>query len=97
MFMRLPNTNVMDGVEILTYKTTGVDINSKRLHHFIDAGYMTISSTGGLNHESVERKVDTHKSIGGRIYLIDTNNSQNDLINITDPTPKKYDKPLLNQ
>jgi hypothetical protein len=97
MFMRLPNTSVMDGVEILTYKTTGVDINAKRLQHFIDAGYMTISATGGLNHESVERKVDTQKSIGGRIYLIDTNNSQNDLINLTDPTPKKYDKPLLNQ
>jgi hypothetical protein len=97
MFMRLPNTNVMDGVEIITYKTTGVDINAKRLQHFIDAGYMTISATGGLNHESVERKVDTQKSIGGRIYLIDTNNSQNDLINLTDPTPKKYDKPLLNQ
>jgi hypothetical protein len=97
MFMRLPNTSVMDGVEILTYKTTGVDINAKRLQHFIDAGYMTISATGGLNHESVERKIDTQKSIGGRIYLIDTNNSQNDLINLTDPTPKKYDKPLLNQ
>jgi hypothetical protein len=97
MFMRLPNTNVMDGIEILTYKTTGVDINAKRLQHFIDAGYMTISATGGLNHESVERKIDTQKSIGGRIYLIDTNNSQNDLINLTDPTPKKYDKPLLNQ
>jgi len=97
MFKRLPATNVMDGVEILKYRTTGVDINSKRLQHFIDAGYMTISATGGLNHESVERKVDMQKSISGRIYLIDTNNSQNDLINVTDPTPKKYDKPLLNQ
>jgi hypothetical protein len=97
MFLRLPVTNVMDGVEILKYRTTGVDINSKRLQHFIDAGYVTVSASGGLNHESVERKVDMQKSISGRTYLIDTNNSQHDLINVTDPTPKKYDKPVLNQ
>ena len=97
MFMRLPSNEVFDGVEILTYKTTGVDMNSKRLQHFIDAGYMTISAAGGLNHESIERKVDTHKSTANRVYLIDTNNSQNDMINLTDPTPRKYDKTLLNQ
>ena len=97
MFMRLPSNEVFDGVEILTYKTTGVDMNSKRLQSFIDAGYMTISSSGGLNHESIERKVDIRKTTADRVYLIDTNNSQNDMINLTDPTPRKYDKALLLQ
>lgn len=96
MFMQIPVKQIFDGIELLRYRTTGVDVNSKRLQHFIDAGYMTISSTGGLNHESIERKVDTKKINSGRVYLIDTNNSQNDLINITDPTPKKYDKVMLN-
>ena len=97
MFMRLPSSVVFDGVEILSYRTTGIDPNSKRLQNFIDAGYMNISSISGLNHESIERKVDTRKSTADRVYLIDTNNSQNDMINLTDPTPRKYDKALLNQ
>jgi hypothetical protein len=96
-FMRLNAEDVFDGVEILKFRTTGVDINSKRLQKFIDSGYITISNGGGLNHESSERKVDMQRSTGGRIYLKDTNNSQSDMVTLTDPTPKKYDKPLLLQ
>lgn len=96
-FMRLNADDVFDGVEILKYRTTGVDINSKRLQKFIDAGYITISNGGGLNHESSERKVDINRSTTSRIYLKDTNNSQSDMVTLTDPTPKKYDKPLLLQ
>lgn len=94
-FLRIPAKYVLDGVEILGYKSTGVDVNSKRLQSFIDAGYKTISSTSGNSHESIERKVDKNKSKSSRIYLIDTNNSQTDMALINDPTQKKYDKALL--
>jgi hypothetical protein len=94
-FLRIPAKYVLDGVEILGYKSTGVDINSKRLQSFIDAGYKTISSTSGNSHESIERKVDKSRSNNNRIYLIDTNNSQTDMALMNDPTQKKYDKALL--
>ncbi len=96
-FIRIPANLVFDGIEILGYKSTGVDTNSKRLQDFIDAGYKTLSTTSGYSHESIERKVDTQRSTAARIYLIDTNNSRNDLVTVTDPTQKKYDKPLLLQ
>lgn len=96
-FLRIPAKYVFDGVEILGYKSTGVDVNAKRLQSFIDAGYKTISSTSGYSHESIERKVDTKKTTSTRVYLIDTNNSLNDMVTLTDPTQKKYDKTLLLQ
>jgi hypothetical protein len=90
--------DVFDGVEIIKYKATGSpDINTKRLQNFIDAGYTNISNTSGKNHESSDRKVDKKRSTATRIYLQDTNNSQSDFVTVTDPTPKKYDKPLLLQ
>ena len=100
MFMRINVSayNVFDGVEILKYKSTGIDPGSKRLQQFIDVGYTNISNSGGYNHESSDRKVDKQRSTAaGRIYLKDTNNSQEDFVTVTDPTPKKYDKPLLLQ
>jgi len=97
-FMRFDSDDVFDGVEALKYRPDGLYKNYKRFQKFIDAGYISISNTSGLNHESVERKVDTQRSsAAGRIYLKDTNNSQEDFVNVTDPTPKKYDKPLLLQ
>lgn len=96
-FLRFIAEDVIDGVEILRYKATGVDVNSKRFQNFIDAAYITLTNTGGLNHESIERKVDTQRSTATRIYLKDTNNSQSDFVIVNDPTPSKYDKPLLLQ
>lgn len=96
-FLKIPAKYIMDGVEILGYRSTGVDQNAKRFQNFIDAGYKTISSVSGYTHESIERKVDTNKSTGTRVYLKDTNNSQSDMATISDPTQKKYDKPLLLQ
>jgi len=94
-YIRVPAETVIDGVEVLRNKaTTGPDPNSKRLQSFIDAGYMFISSISGYTHESIDRKVDVAKSTN-RTYLRDTNNSQNDFKSVTDPSPRKYDKPLL--
>ena len=94
-YIRVPAETVIDGVEVLKNKAvTGPDVNAKRLQNFIDAGYMFISAISGYTHESVDRKVDTGKS-AVRIYLRDTNNSLNDFKSVTDPSPRKYDKPLL--
>lgn len=95
-YMRIPIQHVIDGVETLkNYTSTGPRIESKRLQTYVDAGYMFISASSGYTHESIERRVDTNKSNANRIYLIDTNNSSNDFRSVTDPTPRKYDKPLL--
>ena len=96
-YMRIPANLIFDGVEILRNKVNvGPDVTTKRLQQFIDAGYMNINATSGYTNESIERRVDKLKSNGGRVYLIDTNNSTNDLRTVTDPTPGKYDKALLN-
>lgn len=97
MFIRIPAKNVVDGVEVLSFRTTGIDVNLKRVPAFIDASYTNISSTSGYNNESMERKVDKTRSTSDRVYLIDTNNSQNDFVKITTPTPRDYTKSLLNQ
>lgn len=96
-YMRIPARLISDGAETLKNKAnTGPDINTKRLHAFIDAGYMNINALSGYTHESIERRVDSSRSGNGRIYLIDTNNSNNDFRTVTDPTPGLYTKPLLN-
>jgi len=96
-YMRIPANLIFDGVETLKNKVNvGPDVNTKRLHQFIDAGYMNINALSGYTNESIERRVDKVKSNGQRIFLIDTNNSTNDMRTVTDPTPGKYDKALLN-
>ncbi|MBV5342905.1 DUF4876 domain-containing protein, partial [bacterium] len=60
-------------------------------------------STGSIdpNSKRLQKFIDaafTQRSVGtGRVYLKDTNNSEEDFVTVTDPTPKKYDKPLLLQ
>jgi len=95
-YMRIPIGLVLDGVESLkNWVTTGPKPKTKRLQNFVDAGYMFITSSGGYTHESIERRVDRSKPTTVRYYLMDTNNSSNDFKSLTDPTPRKYDKPLL--
>jgi hypothetical protein len=95
-YMQIPANLIFDGMESLKNNVnTGPNINNKRLHNFIDAGFGFINAISGYTNESVERRVDLTKSNANRYYLIDTNNSTNDLKTVTDPTPRKYDKPLL--
>lgn len=95
-YMRVPANLIFDGMESLKNNVnTGPNINNKRLHNFIDAGFGFINAISGYTNESVERRVDATKSNATRYYLIDTNNSTNDFKTVTDPTPRKYDKPLL--
>ncbi len=95
-YMRISIQYLIDGVETLkNYANTGPRIESKRIQTYVDAGYMFISAVSGYTHESIERRVDLKKSTSDRVYLMDTNNSSNDFRAVTDPTPRKYDKPLL--
>ena len=91
LFRRIHKSVVIDGVECLKKPAqTDPDVNTKRLQHEIDAGYITITAINGNNHESVDRKVSRYEN--GRYYLTDTNNSSADFVVCTDPTPRKYDK-----
>ncbi len=94
-FRRVPVSVVLDGVECLKNSAgTGPDVNLKRLPDIVDAGYSFVNATSGYTHESIERKVN--RVIDGRVTLKDSNNSIQDFVISTDPTPKKYDKPELN-
>lgn len=88
LFKKVPANTVIDGVEALKNKTTGVDINAKRLYNFIDAGYQFINATSGYTGEVLVRK--TAKEENGRMYLIDTNNSTNDFSVSTDIKPGTF-------
>lgn len=91
MFRRIHKSVVVDGVECLKKPAqTDPDVNTKRLQSDIDAGYAVITSVNGYNHESIERKVSRVE--GGRVYLVDTNNSSADFVICTDPTPRNYEK-----
>ena len=90
-FRRMHKSLVIDGVECLKKSaTTSPDVTAKRLPDEVDAGYVVINSVSGYTHESVDRKVS--RSEGGRVYLVDTNNSLADFAVCSDPTPGKYDK-----
>lgn len=90
LFMQIPTKYIIDGVEILQNKSqTGVDVNTKRLYPYIDAGYTNINATSGYNGEVVYRKVES-VAADGRKILMDTNNSQNDFGVTTDINPRAY-------
>ena len=90
LFKKIPTSCVIDGVDILQKKAqTGVDVNTKRLYDYIDAGYTNINATSGYNGEVVYRKVES-TAADGRKILMDTNNSQNDFDVTTDINPREY-------
>ena len=89
-FMMIPTNCIIDAVEILQNKSqTGVDVNTKRLFDYLDAGYININATTGYNGEVVYRKTESVAADGRRI-LKDTNNSQNDFDVTTDIKPREY-------
>ena len=86
-----PKRTIIDGVEVLRNKNTGVDVTSKRLYDDIDAGYTYINATAGRNGEVVYRKTSKHATDGHAI-LMDTNNSCNDFKVSTTIKPREYDE-----
>lgn len=87
----LPKRMILDAVEILNNKSTGIDVKTKRLYDDLDAGYTNINATSGRNGEVVYRKT-SKKTDDGRTILIDTNNSSNDFKVSSTIKPRKYDE-----
>lgn len=87
----VPKRYIIDGVEVLRNKPTGVEVSSKRLYDDIDAGYTNISAAAGWNGEVVYRKT-SKLTADGRPVLTDTNNSSNDFQVSTTIKPREYDK-----
>lgn len=89
-FLRLPKRHIIDAVEILKKKNSGVDINSKRLYNDLDAGYTCTEATNGYTGEVVYRK--TSRIVNGKRLLLDTNNSSNDFKVSTTIRIREYDE-----
>lgn len=86
----LPKRMILDAVEVLPNKTTGIDVKTKRLYDDLDAGYTYINAASGRNGEVVYRKT-SKKTANGRIILTDTNNSSNDFKVSSTIKPREYD------
>lgn len=76
-FKQIPVSVVIDGVDVLKYKATGIDITGKRLPASLDAGFTNIESASGYNGQVIYRKV-SRTTADGRKILLDTNNSTAD-------------------
>lgn len=89
-YLCVPKRLILDGVDYLKNKSTGVDVTSKRLYSDIDAGYTHIESISGYTGEVVYRRTDK-VTADGRKILMDTNNSSNDFKVSTTIKPREYD------
>ncbi len=87
----LPKRYIIDGVEVLRNKNTGIEVSSKRLYDDIDAGYTNINAVSGWTGEIVYRKT-SKTATDGHPILTDTNNSSNDFQVSTTIKPREYDK-----
>ena len=86
----LPKRMILDAVEVLSNRVTGVDVKNKRLYDDLDAGYININAISGRSGEVVYRKTSKHTN-DGRIILMDTNNSSNDFKVSSTIKPREYD------
>ena len=85
MHYQLPNDLIMDAVEI--QPNTPTSRVPKKLRSKFDAGF-TFCPAGSYSSQSVIRK--TLRTIGGRIVLMDTNNSTNDFDFLEMAEPKAF-------
>ena len=90
-WLQVPKRYVIDGVEVLRNKSTGIEVSSKRLYDDVDAGYTYINAASGWNGEVVYRRTQKHSALGHPI-LCDTNNSSNDFQVSTQIKPRQYDE-----
>ena len=90
-WLLLPKRYIVDGVEVLNNKSTGIDVATKRLYDDIDAGYAYINATSGWNGEAVYRKT-AKQAADGHAILMDTNNSSNDFKASSTIKPRQYDE-----
>ena len=90
-FLRIPMTEVLDGLDIIKFSpTNGVDLSSKRLYPSIDAGYTHISSASGWNGEVTYRRALPATANKTHIKLQDTNNSASDCATASSLEPGRF-------
>lgn len=88
----LPKRHIIDGVEVLRNKNTGIDVSTKRLYADIDAGYTNIEAISGYTGEVVYRRTSDKRGADGHKILVDTNNSSNDFHVSKTVKPREYDE-----
>lgn len=82
--LKSPAKYVVDGVDILKYRSDGtVDVSGKRFYDYIDAGYTHITAVSGYTGEVVYRILESTTE-DGRAILKDTNYSLDDWACTTD-------------
>lgn len=86
-----PKRLIIDGVDVLRNRATGVEPGEKRLYSDIDAGYAYINAVAGWNGEVVYRRT-AQIADDGHPILMDTNNSLNDFKVSSTIKPREYDK-----
>ena len=91
-WLLLPKQHIIDGVEVLRNKNTGIDVDSKRLYPEIDAGYTNIEAISGYTGEVVYRRTSDKHGADGHLILVDTNNSSNDFHVSKSIRPRQYDE-----
>lgn len=91
-WMLIPTRYIVDGVEVLPNKATGIDVSTKRLYPTIDAGYTNIEARSGWTGEVVYRRTSDKRGADGHLILVDTNNSSNDFHVSTTIKPRQYDE-----
>ena len=90
-YLCVPKRVILDGVDYLKNKATGVDVSAKRLYADIDAGYTNTETISGYTGEVVYRRTASIAADGHKI-LMDTNNSLNDFKVSTTIKPRQYDE-----
>ena len=91
-WLLLPTRWIIDGVEVLANKATGIDVKTKRLYPSLDAGYTNIEAKSGYTGEVVYRRTSDKRGADGHLILVDTNNSSNDFHVSTTIKPRQYDE-----
>lgn len=90
-YLLVPRRVILDGVDYLKNKATGVDVSTKRLYADIDASYVVINAVSGWTGEVVYRRT-AKLADDGHPILMDTNNSLNDFQVSTTIKPRQYDE-----
>lgn len=91
LYLLVPKRVILDGVDYMKNKPTGIDVSAKRLYSDIDAGYTHINAYNGWTGEVVYRRTAKVTANGQKI-LMDTNNSSNDFKVSTTIKPREYDE-----
>lgn len=91
-YLVVPKKYIIDGVDILKYSATGINVATKHMSEDIDGGYTNINAISGYNGEVIYRKTSTRRGTDGHKILQDSNNSINDFKTSTTINIREYDE-----